>query len=47
MEKCKRVYHRYFYHGAEFVTCFEATIYALWLGNFILGLNVVDIQLDH
>ncbi|XP_075091937.1 secreted RxLR effector protein 161-like [Nicotiana tabacum] len=27
---------------AEFVACFEATIHALWLQNFILGLGVVD-----
>jgi len=27
---------------AEFVTCFEATIHGLWLGNFILGLVIVD-----
>ncbi|XP_075096256.1 secreted RxLR effector protein 161-like [Nicotiana tabacum] len=26
----------------EFVACFEATIHALWLRNFILGLGVVD-----
>ena len=27
---------------AEFVACFEATIHALWLRNFISGLGVVD-----
>ncbi|XP_075086124.1 secreted RxLR effector protein 161-like [Nicotiana tabacum] len=27
---------------AEFVTCFEATIHALWLRNFISGFGVVD-----
>ena len=27
---------------AEFVACFEATIQALWLRNFISGLGVVD-----
>jgi chaperone required for assembly of F1-ATPase len=27
---------------AEFVACFEATIHALWLRNFISGLAVVD-----
>ena len=27
---------------AEFVACFEATVHALWLRNFISGLNVVD-----
>ena len=27
---------------AEFVACFEATIHALWLQNYILGLGVVD-----
>ncbi|XP_075096199.1 secreted RxLR effector protein 161-like [Nicotiana tabacum] len=27
---------------AEFAACFEATIHALWLQNFILGLGVVD-----
>ena len=27
---------------AEFVTCYETTIHALWLRNFILGLGVVD-----
>ncbi|XP_075103778.1 secreted RxLR effector protein 161-like [Nicotiana tabacum] len=27
---------------AEFVACFEATIHALWLQNFISGLGVVD-----
>jgi len=27
---------------AEFVACFEATVHALWLRNFILGFNVVD-----
>ena len=27
---------------AEFVACFEATIHALWLRNFISGLEVVD-----
>ena len=27
---------------AEFVACFEATIYALWMQNFILGLGVVN-----
>ncbi|XP_070049095.1 secreted RxLR effector protein 161-like [Nicotiana tomentosiformis] len=27
---------------AEFVVCFEATIHALWLRNFISGLGVVD-----
>ena len=27
---------------AEFVACFEATIQANWLRNFILGLGVVD-----
>ncbi|XP_070035119.1 secreted RxLR effector protein 161-like [Nicotiana tabacum] len=26
----------------EFVACFEATIHALWLRNFISGLEVVD-----
>ena len=24
------------------MACFEATVHALWLRNFILGLNVVD-----
>ncbi|XP_070020559.1 uncharacterized protein [Nicotiana sylvestris] len=28
--------------GTKFVACFEATIHALWLRNFILGLGVVD-----
>nr|GFA33235.1 hypothetical protein [Tanacetum cinerariifolium] len=28
---------------AEFVACYEATIHALWLWNFISGLGVVDI----
>jgi len=27
---------------AEFVTCFEATIQANWLRNFISGLGIVD-----
>ncbi|KAK9749378.1 hypothetical protein RND81_02G122000 [Saponaria officinalis] len=27
---------------AEFVVCFEATIHALWLRNFISGLGIVD-----
>ena len=27
---------------AKFVTCFEATIQANWLQNFILGLGIVD-----
>ena len=27
---------------AEFVACFEATIHALWLRNFISGLRIVD-----
>ncbi|CAA7054571.1 unnamed protein product [Microthlaspi erraticum] len=27
---------------AEFVACFEATIHALWLRNFISGLQIVD-----
>ncbi|OIT27564.1 retrovirus-related pol polyprotein from transposon tnt 1-94, partial [Nicotiana attenuata] len=27
---------------AEFVSCFDATIHALWLRNFISGLGVVD-----
>ncbi|XP_070020311.1 secreted RxLR effector protein 161-like [Nicotiana sylvestris] len=27
---------------AQFVACFEATIHALWLRNFISGLGVVD-----
>ena len=27
---------------AEFVACYEATIHALWLRNFISGLEVVD-----
>lgn len=27
---------------AEFVACFEASIHALWLRNFILGLGIVD-----
>ncbi|XP_074298847.1 secreted RxLR effector protein 161-like [Silene latifolia] len=27
---------------AEFVACFEATIHALWLRNFISGLGIVD-----
>ena len=27
---------------AEFVACYEATIHALWLRNFISGLGVVD-----
>ena len=27
---------------AEFVACYEATIHALWLRNFISGLRVVD-----
>ena len=27
---------------AEFVACFEATVHALWLRNFISGLNIVD-----
>ena len=27
---------------AEFMACFEATIHALWLRNFISGLGVVD-----
>ncbi|XP_070029346.1 secreted RxLR effector protein 161-like [Nicotiana sylvestris] len=26
----------------EFVACFEATVHALWLRNFISGLGVVD-----
>ena len=26
----------------EFVACFEVTIHALWLQNFISGLGVVD-----
>ncbi|XP_074297230.1 secreted RxLR effector protein 161-like [Silene latifolia] len=26
----------------EFVACFEATIHALWLRNFISGLGIVD-----
>ena len=27
---------------AEFVACFEVTVHALWLRNFISGLNIVD-----
>ena len=27
---------------AEFIACYEATIHALWLRNFISGLGVVD-----
>ena len=27
---------------AEFVACYEATIHALWLRNFISGLGVID-----
>ena len=27
---------------AEFVACFEATVYGLWLWNFISGLEIVD-----
>ena len=27
---------------AEFVVCFEATVYGLWLRNFISGLGIVD-----
>ena len=27
---------------AEFVACYEATIHALWLRNFISGLEIVD-----
>ncbi|KAL1200755.1 Retrovirus-related Pol polyprotein from transposon TNT 1-94 [Cardamine amara subsp. amara] len=27
---------------AEFVACFEATVHALWLRNFISGLGIVD-----
>ena len=27
---------------AEFVACFEATIHALWMRNFISGLGIVD-----
>ena len=27
---------------AEFVACFEATVHALWLWNFVLGLRIVD-----
>ncbi|XP_074301477.1 secreted RxLR effector protein 161-like [Silene latifolia] len=27
---------------AEFVACFEATIHALWLRNFISGLGIID-----
>ena len=27
---------------AEFVACFEATVHALWLQNFVLGLRIVD-----
>ena len=27
---------------AEFVACFEATVHALWLRNFVSGLGIVD-----
>ena len=27
---------------AEFVSCFEATSYGVWLKSFIVGLRVVD-----
>ena len=27
---------------AEFVQCFEATVHALWLRNFIFGLDIID-----
>ena len=27
---------------AEFVACFEATVHALWLRNFVSGLSIVD-----
>ena len=27
---------------AEFVACFEATVHALWLRNFVFGLGIVD-----
>jgi len=27
---------------AEFVACFEATVHALWLRNFVLRLGIVD-----
>ncbi|KAA0045170.1 Retrovirus-related Pol polyprotein from transposon TNT 1-94 [Cucumis melo var. makuwa] len=27
---------------AEFVACFKATVYGLWLRNFILGLGIID-----
>lgn len=27
---------------AEFVACFEATMHALWLQNFVSGLGIVD-----
>ncbi|XP_070041549.1 secreted RxLR effector protein 161-like [Nicotiana tomentosiformis] len=32
---------------AEFVACFDATIHALWLRNFISGLGVVDTITKH
>ena len=30
---------------AEFVACFEATVHALWLRNFIFGDPIISIQL--
>ncbi|RDY13096.1 hypothetical protein CR513_02027, partial [Mucuna pruriens] len=31
-----------FNHGAEFVTCFEASNHGIWLRNFVTSLRVVD-----
>ena len=41
MEKWKAVCHCYFHYGG-FVACFEATAHALWLWNFIFGLDIVN-----
>ena len=40
MEKCEAICHCCM--EAEFVACFEATVQANWLRNFISGLGVVD-----
>ena len=32
---------------AEFVACFEAIVYGLWLRNFILGLGIINSIRSH
>ena len=42
MEKCEQSVIAVSTMEAEFVACFEATVQANWLRNFISGLGIVD-----